>query len=222
VRSPKFDGKCDSLKGFVFDCVNGQQSYSYNVAIKEVAEYVGRDYVYGGDVHWTIENKKRFKVPMPADISTDASATNKRVWECRVDEFVKHDNCLTANLETAFSLVMGQCTEFIRTKLDALKDWKGIKDSFDLIRMIKATKGLAYQFEGQKYYAMALHQAKKSFFCLYQGRDTSDAHYLDKFMTRVSVVEQYGGWIGKDDGAIQDELGWAGLGWCDCDFRRHP
>jgi hypothetical protein len=25
VRSPKFDGKCDSLKGFIFYCVDGRQ-----------------------------------------------------------------------------------------------------------------------------------------------------------------------------------------------------
>jgi hypothetical protein len=53
---------------------------------------------------------------------------------------------------------------------------------------------------------MALHRTKKSFFGMYQGRDTSDAHYLDKFMTHVSVVGQYGGGIGKYDGAIQDKL----------------
>jgi hypothetical protein len=30
-------------------------------------------------------------------------------------------------------------------------------------------------------------------------------------MTRVLVVEQYGGCIGKDNGVIQDELNWAGV-----------
>jgi hypothetical protein len=106
---------------------------------------------------------------------------------------------------------MGQCTEFMRAKLDALKDWKGIKDSFDLIKLSKAIKGLTYQFKGQQYHDMALHQAKKSLFGMYQFRYTSDAHYLDKFTTRVSVVEQYGGCIRKDDGAIQDELSWGGV-----------
>jgi hypothetical protein len=148
---------------------------------------------------------------MPADIPTDASATYKRVWERCVDEFVKRDNGLTANLETALSLLMGQCTEFTRANIDALKDWKGIKDIFDLIRLIKAIKGLTYQFDGKKYHAMALHQSKKSLFGPYQGRDTRNAHYLDKFTTLVAVVEKYGGCIGKDDGAIQDELGWAGV-----------
>jgi hypothetical protein len=78
-----------------------------------VAEYVARKYVYGGDVRWTIKNEKRFTVPMPDYISANASTTNKRVWERCIDEFVKRDNRLTANLETAFSLVMGDCTEFM-------------------------------------------------------------------------------------------------------------
>jgi hypothetical protein len=111
----------------------------------------------------------------------------------------------------AFSPVMGQCTVFMRAKLDALKDWKGSKDSFDLIKLIKAIEGFTYHFEKQNYHVMALHQAKKSFFGLYQGRDTSDARYLDNFMTRVLVVDQYGGCIEKNDGAIRDELSWPGV-----------
>jgi hypothetical protein len=91
-------------------------------------------------------------------------------------------------------------------KLDGLKGYKVIKDKFDLIKLINAIKSITYRFEGKKYHAMALHQVKMSVFTLHQGRNTSDPHYLDKFMTRVSVVEQYGGNIGKDNGAIQTEL----------------
>jgi hypothetical protein len=80
----------------------------YNVNIKEVAEYVGREYVYCGDARWTIENEKRLTVTMPEDIPAYTSATKKRVWERRIEEYVKRNDRLTANLETTFSLVMGQ------------------------------------------------------------------------------------------------------------------
>jgi hypothetical protein len=63
---------------------------------------------------------------------------------------------------------MGQCTEFIRAKIYGMKGYRFIKENFDLIKMINAIKGLAYQFEGQKYHAMTLHQAKKSFFNLHK------------------------------------------------------
>jgi hypothetical protein len=211
VEPPKFEGKCDSLKGYVFDCVDGQQSDRYNVTIKEVAQYIDREYLYGGVVRWKIKNEKRCKVPMPEDLTDDTMATKKRVWERHIDESFKCDNYPMDNLETAFSLVMVKCTEFMWAKLDGLKGYRAIKDSFNLIDLIKAIKGLTYQFEGQRYHAMALRQAKKSCYTLHQGLDTNDTHYLDKFMTRVSVVEQYGGSIGKKNGAIRAELTLAGI-----------
>jgi hypothetical protein len=65
VREPKpeqkFQGKCDSLKGFVYDCSDGKQSDRFNLVTKEIAEYVGREYQYGGDIRWTIENLEKFK-----------------------------------------------------------------------------------------------------------------------------------------------------------------
>jgi hypothetical protein len=72
-------------------------------------------------------------VPIPDDISTNASATHKRVWEQCIGKFFKQDNRRTANLETAISLVMEYC-------------YKTINDNFDLIKLIKAIKGLTYQF----------------------------------------------------------------------------
>jgi hypothetical protein len=54
----KFEGKYDSLKGFIFDCIEGMQSDRYNVMIKGMAKYVGREYVYGGDVRWTIKIRR--------------------------------------------------------------------------------------------------------------------------------------------------------------------
>jgi hypothetical protein len=80
------------------------------VAIKEVAECIRREYTYGGYVQWKIENDKICRVPMPEDTPANASATKKQVWERHIGVYAKRDNHLMANLETAFSLVMGKCT----------------------------------------------------------------------------------------------------------------
>jgi hypothetical protein len=50
----KFQSKCDSLKGFMYYCSDVNQSYRLNIVTKEIAEYVGREYPYGGDIRWTI------------------------------------------------------------------------------------------------------------------------------------------------------------------------
>jgi hypothetical protein len=71
-----------------------------------------------------------------------------------------------------------------------------------MIKPIKAIKGLTYQFGGQRYHAMSLHQAKKRWYGMYQGRDMTNAHFLENLSTNVSIVDQYGGDVGIDAAAI--------------------
>jgi hypothetical protein len=121
VREPKsehkFQGKCDSLKGFVYDCFEGKQSGRFNLVTKEIAEYVDREYQYGGDIRWTIENLENFKGEEPKELDITATGVQKRMWERRVDEYIKRENKLKENLPTAYSLVTGQCTEYMIAKL---------------------------------------------------------------------------------------------------------
>jgi hypothetical protein len=98
------------MKGYTFDCSDGRQSVKYNVAMKELAEYGGRKYTYGGDIHWTIDNNKMFPMPMPEDVATDANKIVKHIWEHRINEYVKRDNQLYANCETYYSLTVGHTT----------------------------------------------------------------------------------------------------------------
>jgi hypothetical protein len=79
-QEPRFEGRCDALKGFTFDCTYGQQTDQYAVNMKEISIYVGREYAHGGDICWTVVNEKRFKVPKPVDPSDDKpSMTDKKM-----------------------------------------------------------------------------------------------------------------------------------------------
>jgi hypothetical protein len=43
-RQPKFEGKCDDLKGHIYDCSNPRQVDLFAKTTKELAEHVGRTY----------------------------------------------------------------------------------------------------------------------------------------------------------------------------------
>jgi hypothetical protein len=107
----RFDGQCDALKGFTFDCTDGQQTDQYAVNMKEISIYVGREYAHGGDIRWTVVNEKRFKVPKPIDPTDEKpTLTDKEIWKQSVVEYVRRNNKLTQNMETVCSLIIGQCT----------------------------------------------------------------------------------------------------------------
>lgn len=75
-RAPKFEGRCVDLKGHIYDCSDVRQSDQYTKTTKEIAEYVGRTYKYGGDTRLAIENDltlPTFTPPQRTMLTTQAA-----------------------------------------------------------------------------------------------------------------------------------------------------
>jgi hypothetical protein len=117
-KQTKFDGKCEELKGHIFDCTDVRQSDQYSRTVKEIAEYVGRTYKYGADARMAVEQLARPTIEVPNDPPDDATKTQLRIWEKKIDEFVKRETYLDENLKTIYSLVWGQCTDIMRQKVE--------------------------------------------------------------------------------------------------------
>jgi hypothetical protein len=201
-QETKFDGRCDDIKGFVFDCADGKQADRYNTTIQEITAYTGRTYEYGGDIRWSIKNEKKYVPTKPDDVGTTARATDKRIWEKNIDAYVRRKAKLTANCEKLYSLILGQCTEHMVSKLESLDGFKEIERALDVIKLMKAIKGVSYQFEGQKYEDEALHQAMKRFYLFNQNREMTSNKFLETFQTLISVITECGGEIGHNPTGI--------------------
>jgi hypothetical protein len=66
TQEPKFDRRCEDIKGFVFYCANGKHANRYNITIRETTAYFGITYDYGGDIMWLIKNEEKFVRMKPA------------------------------------------------------------------------------------------------------------------------------------------------------------
>jgi hypothetical protein len=91
-------------------------------------------------------------------------------------------------------------------KLESLANYENMKNTFDVIVLIKSIKELTCQFEGQRYHTQALHHARTRLYLLHQAKGMSNVKYLENFKTLLSLIEQYGGAIGHDPGKIKTEL----------------
>jgi hypothetical protein len=58
----------------------------------------------------------------------------------------------------------------MQNKLEAINDYEEMMQTFYVISLMKAIKGLTYQVQGQIYHSQSLHQAKKRFYSLHQGK----------------------------------------------------
>ena len=118
IRQQRFEGKCEDLKGHIYDCSDSRQADLYTKTTKEIAEYVGKNYKYGNDVRLAVESLTPPTLTEPSDPPQGASQTRERIWEKEVDEYVKRKGYLAENLKTLFSLIWGQCTDAMRAKID--------------------------------------------------------------------------------------------------------
>jgi hypothetical protein len=80
-RAPKFEGKCPELKGRTFDAADFRQSDQFVKTTREITEYVGRTFKYGGDIRLAVETLTPSNFKMPDDPPTGASKTAEKIWE---------------------------------------------------------------------------------------------------------------------------------------------
>ena len=70
-RTPKFKGNSTYLEVYTFDCSDYKQAKKYVSEIRSIAEYVGAEYKYGGDIRSTLENEVRITIPHPVTPAAD-------------------------------------------------------------------------------------------------------------------------------------------------------
>ena len=56
-------------------------------------------------------------------IATNSTDIDKEIFNVNVSEYVKCCNRLRSNLESAFNLFLGQCTELTLVQLEGLPTW---------------------------------------------------------------------------------------------------
>jgi hypothetical protein len=168
------------MKGHVFNCTEGKQGDQYTVTVKEIAEYVGSNYSYGADIRWTLEHEALFVVKRPKK-PDDMDEIDTMIFKKEVDEYVKRREKHGENCRTLFSLIMGQCSDYLKAKLGSLPIYLDIKESFDVLCLIKSIKQITYKLEESTYNLLALHDAKIQLFTLRQGKDVTNVKFLEIF-----------------------------------------
>ena len=182
------------MKEHIFDCSDHRQADCFANTLKRISEYVGSEYKNGGDIRSSVVNETKFKVPVPTKpVPADALAKTpeeeiqEKLWEKRLNVVIKHEGTLDDNIQCLYSLVLGQCTDLMQTKLKQQSNWETVsryQDGIELLKMIKTT---VHRFDDQKFTPLAHYCAKDAIYGLHQGNLTND-EYLKKFNNLVDVA----------------------------------
>ena len=188
----KFKGKSIALEGYIFDCSDRKQADKFTTAIKRILEHVGTEYKHGGDICSFIENSTRFAIPLSVVPADTANALTRTIAAKKIDLYVKQDGILSENLEKAYSLIFGQCTKILKSKLKSSVNWDTMSSNYDMFTLLEAIKKIIYKSKDQKYLPISLHNSKTNVYNFRQGTMTNP-DYLDKFMNLTEMAESYEG-----------------------------
>ena len=128
-------------------------------------------------------NEEIFVIPHPAapDMVNPINLTpdeefDLRVFDKEIDAYVKHQGILTNNLQKAYSLVLGQCTDLLQLKLKQQATWAVISGVQDAIRLLLLIKNIAFWFEDQKFLPLVLYHSKLYLYSFHQLNLTNNEY----------------------------------------------
>ena len=104
-----------------------------------------------------------------SDPPEESSRTTTKIWEIKITEYIKKRDKIGANLKKLSSLVWGQCTELMRTKLQQMPSFDEINGHQDAIGLIKSIKGLTFKFDVKQYAPMAMVDINTPLYKFTQG-----------------------------------------------------
>ena len=86
---------------------------------------------------------------MPTAPSNNDIALLKMILNRKIDIYVKRDGLLDENLQKSYSLIHGQCTELLKSKLNTSANWETVSSHYDMLGLFDAIKNIIYKFGDQ-------------------------------------------------------------------------
>jgi len=98
--------------------------------MKRISEYVRLEFKHGGDIRSSIVNEAKITVPLPTTptvvdpkVPTVPEQLLLMIFKGEVDAYIKRCAILDDNVQKAYSLILGQCTDLLQSKLKQQSQW---------------------------------------------------------------------------------------------------
>ena len=120
---------------------------------------------------------------------------------------------LRINLSTEYGLVLGQCTDYLQSRLEGQEIWEETSNKRDLLGLIKSIKSLLHKYDKDtEYHHVAYHTLLRRFMLFWKG-GYSNLEYKHRFKEQIEVLEAHnrGVIFGNSPGATTREIAMLGM-----------
>ena len=122
-----------------------------------------------------------------------ASPVKVKMWELRIKKFLSREWKLRGNLHKLYAVVLGQCTQALRSTLKGEPEYEIKYGSFDVLWLLKKLKKVTAGVDAKANPILVLHEQIIGFFNIRQGHNESEDDYLVRFNAKQKSLEMMGG-----------------------------
>jgi len=145
-------------------------------------------------------------LPPPVDANAQDKADLELIRVEVVKSVAKRRQKLEESLKKGYATVCDQCSQEVRDKLKATKDWDVVQSEQSLHELIRRIEKICVGFNDHKQSVFNLVQSLKMLFLYSQSEKETVEDYTRNFRSLWDTVEAFGGSPGIQDGLVEAEL----------------
>ena len=131
-RESKFEGKCAELKSSVYDVVSGKDTFAKTT--REIAEYAGKEFDDASEFQTGMVEMTLPTLVKPAPpAAMDTSQISFELWKMARRTYEKKVEARIRNSHRVYALLIGQCSQALRNRMEASERWGRINDTSDAV-----------------------------------------------------------------------------------------
>ena len=189
-------GDCEELKDNVYYLGYGQAE-KYEKTIEAILNYIQRTYINGKDLKNAIKKGKEYdfeaeKPELPnGKEKIEENTPDGLIFKMKVEKWMNREIQYNINKENAFALILGQCTDGVKNKLEKRLNWDDIQD--DPIELLKTLKEIVQNYNDKSYFISTITLSFKNLFSIKQHDGETLINYTKRFKTLRNNLEVHYG-----------------------------
>ena len=144
----------------------------------------------GGDVEILIINGKVFEPVWPDPVEPTPKAM-KAMIQAEYGTRAKRVEKLRINLSMSYDLVLGQCTNYLRSRIEGQEKTDRTSNEQDLLELLKRIKSLSYKYDEDTEYHHAAYHIILCCFKLFRQGEYRNLEYKQRFKEQNEMLEAY-------------------------------
>jgi hypothetical protein len=134
----KFIGRTEEIKNDIFDVPDGNNPKQFSKMVEAITDYILKEYKNGMAYSQAIRDMtpETLKEPRRHDDLNDP--VKLAIFNEEVREYVKDKKSFKGQLNSAYGLILGQCTPSMKCAIESHRDYEAFRKNGDPIALLKA------------------------------------------------------------------------------------